>query len=63
MPLCLIVVRSSPCTGVTAAGGSAFDSHILVVQRHVPLTAPSHIAHPDSAIADQCCYETLERAL
>lgn len=31
--LCLVVVRSSPCTGVTAAGGSAFGSHILVVQR------------------------------
>ncbi|KAF1929160.1 uncharacterized protein M421DRAFT_132959 [Didymella exigua CBS 183.55] len=31
--LCIIVTRSSPGSGVTAAGGSTSGSHILVVQR------------------------------
>ena len=48
MFLCVVVARSSPCTGVTAAGGSAFGNHILVVQRHVLLAASSHIADPGS---------------
>jgi hypothetical protein len=46
--LYVVVTRSSPGTGVTAAGGFTFGNHILVTQRQVPVESRLFMLHNPS---------------